>query len=585
MYNKRERVIRMKKCIALCLLLVLTISLCLPARADELQLDLNALTAYVQSWDAWFKQNGFPFTFETDFDIDDAQYFCLIYNSEEDDDPDSRFNNDLFIAYDLSDSSIAVLLQGPDIDAPLKSLRIYTEDQVLQAGYISDQWDKEHDWFFNLDFEAWIEMVGASDVTMRFEKENGFRYFTLFAAQDTQNSNDTVDLIAYLMIDAMRYASPILDTYLSAELLPSGAGDEESLLNAVSQPLPFSSDYNAIEAAAQSMFLVEVYDIDDDCIATGSGFVAFDEHYFITNQHVIEDAAYLVVYDDKSDEKGYKLTNLLAVDEEKDIAILAFDAGQNYDPLPLAPSSDLMRGQPVVVIGSPKGVKNTVSAGNISALVTENGARHIQFTAAVSPGSSGGAIFNDSGKVIGLVYAKLKDSENMNYAIDIAEVVRLKGSITAKSTSLKDYNRLAIATATPKPTKKPTPKPTATPKPAPAQYLIIPNGGYGEWQQLGDNQINMRIEIENISSKTVKSYTLCYSANDPQQNFLNRLLVSTKTIQQTIAPGSRKYSGYFPFTLSSTNTIHVGIKQVELSDGTVITYDIDDIDFYYWTFD
>lgn len=207
-------------------------------------------------------------------------------------------------------------------------------------------------------------------------------------------------------------------------------------------PLSFQSDYEAINQAAQSMFLVEGIGENGAPIKTGSGFVAFG-NMFITNHHVIEDTAKLVIHSDNY-QYSFELTTLLATDKQADIAILSFPEGINFSSLSLNPDANILRGQPVTAIGSPEGVINSVSSGNISAYITHSdGLSEIQFTAPVSHGSSGGALFDQQGDVIGLIFAIHASGENMNYAIPIKYVFDLKSTITSTSAiKLSVYNKL-----------------------------------------------------------------------------------------------------------------------------------------------
>ena len=179
----------------------------------------------------------------------------------------------------------------------------------------------------------------------------------------------------------------------------------------------FSSDASAINEAAKSVLLLEIYNSKRKAIATGSGFVGFNDSTLITNYHVIEGGWYVTAYDD--DGKPYSVTKVLCADKESDIAILGFEKATGLKPLTLKAYSNLMRGETVVAIGSPKGYLNTVSTGIISALPEDN---WIQFTAPISHGSSGGVLLNDQGEVIGITSAisKYEDAQNINYAINIA---------------------------------------------------------------------------------------------------------------------------------------------------------------------
>ena len=237
----------------------------------------------------------------------------------------------------------------------------------------------------------------------------------------------------------------------------------------------FSDNPDEIENKALSVLMLEIYD-DDKEIATGSGFVMFDNMTLVTNYHVIEDATIIVA--DSDDGYQYFITKVLIADEKKDIAILQFMTPTVMQPLTPAEKTP-RRGENVVAIGSPIGLKNTVSMGNVSSVYTEDDVSWIQFTAAISHGSSGGALFNDDGEVIGITSAFWEDGQNLNLAIDIREAVALYEKWTGTKYDIEDYEKANISqpqpkatlrptqkpTPTPAPTKKPTAKPTATQKP------------------------------------------------------------------------------------------------------------------------
>lgn len=187
----------------------------------------------------------------------------------------------------------------------------------------------------------------------------------------------------------------------------------------------FQDDDEGIDKAAKSVLMLLVYSAgNNDCNTTGSGFVAFDDQTLITNYHVVENGDLVLAESDEGE--SFFLDQVIAADKEKDLAILKFKGPTGLKPLPLFSGSRLLRGQPVVAIGSPEGYKNTVSKGDISSFSTEDGTRLIHFTAPISHGSSGGALFNDRGEVIGITSASLLGtSQNMNFAIDIAETIEL----------------------------------------------------------------------------------------------------------------------------------------------------------------
>lgn len=81
-------------------------------------------------------------------------------------------------------------------------------------------------------------------------------------------------------------------------------------------------------------------------------------------------------------------------------------------------------GERVFAIGSPLGLENTLSEGIISGLRTDEGIRYIQTSAAVSPGSSGGGLFDENGALIGITTFKAA-GENLNFAVAIDESERV----------------------------------------------------------------------------------------------------------------------------------------------------------------
>ena len=88
-------------------------------------------------------------------------------------------------------------------------------------------------------------------------------------------------------------------------------------------------------------------------------------------------------------------------------------------PLPIYNGNKpLIRGQKVVAIGSPLGLFNSVSDGIISGFRTIQDTDMIQFTAPTSPGSSGGALLNMQGEVIGICTAGINEGQNINLAVD-----------------------------------------------------------------------------------------------------------------------------------------------------------------------
>ncbi|MBQ8536146.1 MAG: trypsin-like peptidase domain-containing protein [Clostridia bacterium] len=176
----------------------------------------------------------------------------------------------------------------------------------------------------------------------------------------------------------------------------------------------FTTDSNAIEKAAQSVLMLACSN-KDGSLSTGSGFVAFNSQTLVTNCHVMDEAQEIVASDDAGN--LYIVDRVYCVSEHMDIAILGFAAPTALRPLSLSAGNDLQRGQPVVTIGSPEGLKNTVSTGVVSSLAEYGGVPQIQISAPISHGSSGGALFDANGHVVGVTSSGLAEGQNLNFAV------------------------------------------------------------------------------------------------------------------------------------------------------------------------
>ena len=198
----------------------------------------------------------------------------------------------------------------------------------------------------------------------------------------------------------------------------------------------FSDDPVAINEAAKSVMKLEIYDGNRDLLGTGSGFVAFDNRHLITNQHVVRDAEQIVAYSDSGEK--YILMGVTIEDERRDIAILEFYSPTNLEPLELNETGSAMRASKVVAIGSPKGFSNTIATGIISGKYSDGGVSMLQITAPISPGSSGGALFDDTGRVIGVTTSSYVEGQNLNFAVNITEAIDLYKAWNGSEQTLAD---------------------------------------------------------------------------------------------------------------------------------------------------
>ena len=167
---------------------------------------------------------------------------------------------------------------------------------------------------------------------------------------------------------------------------------------------------------AQSVFFIEVYGRDGYVLRTGSGFFINSDGMAVTNYHVITGACGATVT--LSDGTVKNVEGIYDGSEGDDTAIIKVE-GSGYKPLKLGNSEDVVAGQKVFAIGSPLGLDNTISEGIISNTNRKlDNTEYIQITAAISPGSSGGALLDAFGNVIGITSAYISDStaQNLNLA-------------------------------------------------------------------------------------------------------------------------------------------------------------------------
>lgn len=152
----------------------------------------------------------------------------------------------------------------------------------------------------------------------------------------------------------------------------------------------------------------------------GSGFVFDSSGKVITNFHVIADLEEVKVTFANGDEK--EVVSIGNYDWAYDVAVLKLEEG-TYDSVPLGSSRSLRMGSKVYAVGYPLVQNLSITDGIISSIINEDGIEMIQMTAPISPGSSGGALVNKYGEVIGITSATFYGAQNMNLAIPISNVM------------------------------------------------------------------------------------------------------------------------------------------------------------------
>jgi len=145
--------------------------------------------------------------------------------------------------------------------------------------------------------------------------------------------------------------------------------------------------------------------------ARGSGFIIKADGTIITNNHVVKDAKSVSV---KLDDGSELTAKVIGRDPRTDIAVLKIDAKKPLPYIQLGDSANVKPGQWVVAMGNPFGLGGTVTAGIVSASGRDIGAgpydQFIQIDAPINQGNSGGPLFTQDGKVVGMNTAILSPS-------------------------------------------------------------------------------------------------------------------------------------------------------------------------------
>ncbi|MEZ4626636.1 MAG: trypsin-like peptidase domain-containing protein [Eubacteriales bacterium] len=161
-------------------------------------------------------------------------------------------------------------------------------------------------------------------------------------------------------------------------------------------------------------------------LGSGSGIILTSDGYIVTCKHVVDGAETIkVILNDDTEHEA----KLIGSDSRTDLAVLKIEA-TGLVPATLGDSDMLTVGEDVIAIGNPLGeLRGTATSGIVSALSREVTVGSmdmslIQTDAAISPGNSGGGLFNASGSLIGIVNAKASgsNSEGLGFAIPVSDV-------------------------------------------------------------------------------------------------------------------------------------------------------------------
>lgn len=235
-------------------------------------------------------------------------------------------------------------------------------------------------------------------------------------------------------------------------------GDPDPAVQLTVEPLsgPALSGREVHEAVLPSIAYIEAAGAGPLEVFSGTGVVVTSSGYVLTNYHIVEEteSVDITLLTDRTGDR-YP-ARVIGFDEKFDVAVLKFDGeGLDLTPARLGDSDELSVGDAVYALGNPLGyLTGTMTEGIVSALgreeeVNSRGMGMIQTSAALNPGSSGGALVDQRGQVVGITSAKitglmregnehLEDAavlENIGLALPISDILPFVNRILATGRS------------------------------------------------------------------------------------------------------------------------------------------------------
>jgi S1-C subfamily serine protease len=210
---------------------------------------------------------------------------------------------------------------------------------------------------------------------------------------------------------APKPAAPAAKAVAQRELATPAAGGTDPVANTIATPAVEKSAEQLFAELARSTARITVHDVSGRAVGLGSGVVVGNGQV-VTNCHVATAGGTLAV---KVGGEQFSASVEVA-DEEYDLCRLSV-SGLAAPAVPLGSIDSLKTGQKVYAIGAPQGLELTISDGIVSAFRDMPQGRIIQTTAPISPGSSGGPLFDAYGRLVGIMTFQHRSGQNLNFAV------------------------------------------------------------------------------------------------------------------------------------------------------------------------
>jgi tetratricopeptide (TPR) repeat protein len=213
-----------------------------------------------------------------------------------------------------------------------------------------------------------------------------------------------------------------IQSYLTWGLLAVCIGCAAGPSSAPETSTPFARLVDKVQPAVVT---IRTFDAQTKLLGLGTGFFVNAEGHLISNHHVLQ-GAYTATVKTQAGE-SFPVREVLADNEAVDLIKLAVDIPAAKVRWLEAAAAAPRIAAPVLVVGSPLGLEQTVSEGIISAVREVPGMGHIfQTTAPISQGSSGSPVVDQQGRVVGVVSFQTKVGQNINFAVGAENLHKLE---------------------------------------------------------------------------------------------------------------------------------------------------------------
>jgi S1-C subfamily serine protease len=206
-------------------------------------------------------------------------------------------------------------------------------------------------------------------------------------------------------------------TLLATLLAAPAAGQQAAAPRAADAAQAAVTPRQIAARAHAALLMIRALGENGDTLGLGTGFLVSPDGKFVTNYHVIQEAARLSVK--LLDGAEYRDVSLVAADPASDLALMQIPGVSGLRAMRMGSDAQMEVGDRVFVMGNPLGMGGTFTDGMVSGKRPLEGVAMLQISAPISPGSSGGPVMNERGEVIGVATMMVMGGQNLNMAVPV----------------------------------------------------------------------------------------------------------------------------------------------------------------------